>query len=139
MITISIDNKLEELEKLINQSVEYLYLGQITPNIIEDMQLIIEEVVSNIIKYAYPDQTSESIVITLNVTDDRIISTFEDYGVAFNPLQIIEEQNLAGEKKKDTIGGWGIILVQELSDSIKYTREDSKNLLLVEKNYKKTF
>ena len=135
MMTITIDNNLQQLAILINKSLEYLEQNKINQDVIQDIQLIIEEVVTNIIKYAYCQEQKQSIMITLKIDRDRIISTFEDYGKSFNPLQQIEDHDQFLATKQDTIGGLGIFLVQELADYIKYIREDNKNILLVEKHY----
>ena len=137
MVTISIDNNLQELKTLTHQLVEYLHSANINESIVGDIQLITEEIVSNIIKYAYPQKQKqkESIIVTIKIEHDRIVTTFEDDGKAFNPLINIDDSDLFLATKKETVGGWGIFLVKELADYIEYTREDSKNILVIEKNY----
>ena len=44
MMTITIDNNLQQLTILINKSLEYLEQNKINQDVIQDIQLIIEEV-----------------------------------------------------------------------------------------------
>ena len=95
------------------------------------MRLACEEVVMNVTSYAYPEDSDDFLDVFIQKTD-RITIRFEDGGVPFNPLE---------QKKTDTkqswtqrrIGGLGIFLLRRKMDDIRYTYENQKNILTIEK------
>ena len=95
------------------------------------LRLACEEVVTNVEKYAYPEGTDGYFDVDIQKSD-RIVLRFEDGGVPFNPLE---------HKKPDTtlpwklrsIGGLGIMLTLRKMSDVRYTYEDGKNILTMEK------
>ena len=96
----------------------------------EDFQvkLIAEEVFANIVNY------SETDLIIVNASYENSILTFEfiDDGFEFNPL-LKEDPKMPESIEEAEIGGLGIHLTKELSDSIEYERKNNKNHLLITK------
>ena len=98
------------------------------------LRLVCEEVVTNVVKYAYPEGTDGYLDVDIQKSD-RIVLRFEDGGVPFNPLE---------HKKPDTtlpwklrpIGGLGILLTLRKMSDVRYTYEDGKNVLTLEKTIK---
>src|SRR5918993_1264539 len=74
-------------------------------------ELVFEEVVTNIIKYAYTDDREHNIAVWLDVRRDAIVLTFEDDGLAFNPLDG-PVADAPPAQRKDAVGGRGLLLVR---------------------------
>ena len=96
------------------------------------IRLACEELVMNITSYAYPEDVDGFLDVDIEKTDDRIVISFKDGGVPFNPLeQEKPDTKLSWEQRN--IGGLGIFLVIEETDAVRYAYEDNKNILTVEK------
>ena len=95
------------------------------------LRLACEEIVMNVTNYAYPEGTDGFLDVDIQKTD-RIIIRFEDGGMAFNPLEQ-KDPNTRLSWRKRRIGGLGIFLLRRKMDDVRYTYEDHKNKLTIEK------
>jgi anti-sigma regulatory factor (Ser/Thr protein kinase) len=90
-------------------------------------ELTFEEIVTNIMKYGYADDREHGIAVSLDVRHDAIVMTFEDDGVAFNPLEHPEPAH-----PNTAIGGRGLVLLRIAARDIDYERTpDGRNRLEV--------
>ncbi|WP_052507249.1 ATP-binding protein [Desulfonatronovibrio magnus] len=100
-----------------------------SPQIVQKLDLILEEVLLNIMNYAFPADTPGIIKAGLrvnpqNMLDIRII----DEGSSFDPSAKPDpDTTLAVEDRE--IGGLGIFLVRQMADNISYKRENGQNIL----------
>jgi anti-sigma regulatory factor (Ser/Thr protein kinase) len=92
------------------------------------VSLTIEEVVTNCIKYGYDDAADHDIEIRLGVHGEMLTMEVFDDGHPFNPLNE-PPPDITADIDHRPIGGLGIYLFREMSDGIKYCREDNKNHL----------
>lgn len=124
----SIKGKAEEILKAILQTAE------VSSCHIKDvllLRLACEEIVMNVTSYAYAPETEGWLDVHIEKTD-RIIIRFEDGGMPFNPLeQKKPDIRLPWEKRR--IGGLGIFLVLKKMNAVRYTYENNKNILTIEK------
>lgn len=122
MNTIELSCELNELYRL-NEFLEDILAK-------EDFQvkLIAEEVFVNIVNYSHTD------LIKVNANYENSILTFEfvDDGFEFNPL-LKEEIEMPESIEEAKIGGLGIHLTKEFSDSITYERKNNENHLIITK------
>ncbi len=122
MTSIELSCELNELYRL-NEFLDHILSK-------EDFQvkLIAEEVFANIVNY------SDTDLIIVNANYENSILTFEfiDDGFEFNPL-LKEDPKMPESIEEAEIGGLGIHLTKELSDSIEYERKNNKNHLLITK------
>lgn len=122
MNTIELSCELNELYRL-NEFLEDILAK-------EDFQvkLIAEEVFVNIVNYSHTD------LIKVNANYENSILTFEfvDEGFEFNPL-LKEEIEMPESIEEAKIGGLGIHLTKEFSDSITYERKNNENHLIITK------
>jgi serine/threonine-protein kinase RsbW len=96
------------------------------------VQVSLEEIFTNIVKYGYQDEMEHEIIIRFEVVDRRLRISFEDDGIAFNPLAAADPDVEASLKNR-RVGGLGIHMVRSLMDQVAYERVHDKNILIVEK------
>jgi len=101
-----------------------------TDKIVNEIGIAVEEIFMNIAKYAYPEG-SGSVEITISASDKVIIS-FEDTGIAFDPMQI-PDPNLEMPPEAREVGGLGFHLVKKIMDTVTYARVGGNNLLVITK------
>ncbi len=95
-----------------------------------------DEIYSNISYYAYPkDEPGEAdISVDIEGSGTEAVITFEDSGVAFNPLNAgTPDTTLPAEDR--VAGGLGIFLVRKLMDEVVYERAANRNILRLRKKW----
>ncbi|MCR4725417.1 MAG: ATP-binding protein [Clostridia bacterium] len=97
------------------------------------LRLAIEEIFVNIASYAY-DPSVGPAEVRCDVLEDplRVVIQFLDGGKPFDPLAR-EDADISADGLFSRDGGLGILLVKETMDDIKYSYEDGKNILTIEK------
>ena len=97
--------------------------------------LTIEELVSNCIKHAYDDNREHVIEFVLTVSGHSLTILVVDDGRAFDP-STAPQPDLSQAIEDRPIGGLGIHLLREFSDSMSYERRDDRNRLTLTKKLK---
>ena len=127
-----IQNEIDEISKLpafIDEIAEELDL---IPELVFNLNLVLEEAVSNIILYAYPKQMGKEISIMADKNDNILVLTLTDTGKEFDPTQVPEvDINLSAEKR--SIGGLGIFLIKNIMNEVEYQRVEGRNVFTLKK------
>ena len=135
MTKLSIENNIENLNKLAEFVENFGEEHELSPKNIFELNLILDELITNIISYAYEDNSNHIIELEINKESDELKILLIDDGKEFNPLEK-EEAKLDEELDERKIGGLGIHIVREKTDEIEYKRESNKNILLLKKKLK---
>ena len=106
---------------------------------IKNYYIVIDEIFSNIAKYAYKNITDDrekyvSIDLTIDLEKKKIKMIFEDDGVPFNPLTIMDPNTNKSASERE-VGGLGIYIVKKMMDKVDYKYKNNKNVLIIEKKY----
>ena len=118
-----------QLNEFIESVGERLNLGSAVTS---QLKLAVEEAVVNVMNYAYPIGTQGDITVDAQATEQWLRIIITDQGKAFDPTQGSNaDTTLSAEDRP--IGGLGILLVQQLMDSINYERHDGKNVFTMKK------
>ena len=127
-----IKNEISEIGKLatfIEELGEELVL---TPDLMFNLNLALEEAVTNVILYAYPKEEQKDIFISANMSDNILIFVLTDSGKEFDPTKVPDADiTLSAEERE--IGGLGIFLIRQIMDTVEYQRIDGKNVLSMSK------
>ena len=100
------------------------------------LDMVVEEVFINIASYAYSDGVGTvTIDLSLNEAEDMLTLTFRDSGVPYDPLAK-DSPNISALAEQRPIGGLGIFLIQEYSDTLSYEYADGENRLTIGKTLK---
>ena len=90
------------------------------------------EILANIDSYAY--ENGGEIEILTQCRRRRMTVIFKDSGPAFDPLQV-KDPDLTGPLSERARGGNGIFIVRKLMDDVRYSYENSQNVLTIEKDF----
>ena len=130
--SITLANDIAEISKLATFIEEVGEAFELTPDVIFNLNLVIEEAVVNVINYAYPKEEHQSIYLSANLHEDSIVFVLTDTGKEFDPTQAPEADiTLSAEERP--IGGLGIFLIRQIMNEVKYERIEGKNVLTLEK------
>lgn len=94
------------------------------------IRLCVEEAVENIVSYAYKDGEGYVVVATRR-EDNRLILSFRDEGVPFNPLAK-DDPDITASAEDRQVGGLGIFICKQMMDRISYVFEHGCNNLQME-------
>ena len=104
----------------------------LSPDIVFNLNLVLEEAVVNIINYAYPKEEHESIYLSARMHEGSIVLVLTDTGKEFDPTAAPEaDVTLSADDRQ--IGGLGIFLIRQIMNEVKYERIEGKNVLTLEK------
>ena len=126
-------NEIEEISKLALFIEELGDELGLSPELVFNLNLVLEEAVSNVILYAYPKEEHEIITLTSKMTGNQLIFILTDAGKEFDPTQIPDADiTLSAEER--SIGGLGIFLIRQIMNTVEYQRIDGKNVLTLGKD-----
>ena len=104
----------------------------LSPDVVFNLNLVLEEAVVNIINYAYPKEEHQYIYLSASMKDGSIVLVLTDTGKEFDPTAAPEADiTLSAEDRQ--IGGLGIFLIRQIMNEVKYERIEGKNVLTLEK------
>lgn len=124
----------EQLDNLIAFAVSNIEADVKVPGkFLMEIRLICEELLVNIIDYSYPDKQGD-VELGYDYDSDEgcVTLMFIDHGVEFNPT-MVKDPDLTEDIMERKIGGLGIYMVKQLSESVKYERQDDANVLTIKK------
>lgn len=134
--TLIIQNEINELNKLAQFIEELGDELQLAPDLIFNLNLVLEEAVSNIILYAYPKQMGKEISVQVDFSGQSLIFTLTDAGKPFDPTQAAEADiTLSAEERP--IGGLGIFLIKQIMNEVEYQRVEGRNVFTLKKDLNK--
>jgi len=119
---------LDEVSEFINREIQACGYS---PDVKNEIGIAVEEIFINIANYAYQDNGGK-VDICVSVKDETTIK-FEDSGKPYNPLEQ-PDPDLKKPLADREIGGLGVFMVKKLMDTVKYSRENGKNILTITKN-----
>ena len=99
----------------------------ISQDLSDKAELILEELLTNVFHYAYPSGNGD-VEVECEQEASRFCIIIRDWGAAFNPLEK-NDPELSDDIAKRDVGGLGIYLVKKMVDEISYTRENDMNTL----------
>ncbi len=94
------------------------------------IRLCVEEAVENIVSYAY-ENGQGYIVVGTKIEGDRLILSFRDEGVPFNPLDK-PDPDITCSAEERQVGGLGIFICKQMMDKVSYVYEHKCNNLQME-------
>ena len=129
----TLKNRLPEIARLTERLGRFAADNELTPSVLHDINLALEEAVTNIISYGYSDNREHEILIHIRIKPGEVIVELKDDARAFNPLTA-PQTDVTKPLDQRTVGGLGIHLMRNLMDKIEYLRLEDGNLLIMKKN-----
>lgn len=94
------------------------------------INLALEEIIVNIINHAYDNNSKKQIDVQTSWNSDAIRFKITDSGKPFNPLEAEKPDVTLGLEER-SIGGLGLELVRQYTDSIEYQHHKNQNILTI--------
>ena len=128
-----IENKIEQvalLASFVEEICEELGLG---PDLVFNLNLVLEEAVTNVVMYAYPEGEVHQIWLSAEEHNGSLVFTLQDEGAEFDPT-VVPEADVTLSAEEREIGGLGIFLIRQIMNEVSYQRIDGRNVLTMKKN-----
>ena len=130
--TLILKNDIAEISRLSEFIEKVGEEFMLTPDLVFNLNLVLEEAVSNVILYAYPKEVYENITLSLKKDDNMLIFVLTDSGKEFDPTMIPDaDVTLSAEQRE--IGGLGIFLIRQIMNTVEYQRIEGRNVLTLRK------
>jgi sigma-B regulation protein RsbU (phosphoserine phosphatase) len=100
--------------------------AELSAKIINRAQIIVDEIYSNIHQYSGASWAQ----VFCKIDSEKMILTFKDDGVPYNPLMLAEPDTSLSAEERDP-GGLGILMVKKMSSDLSSAYEDGCNALTV--------
>ncbi|MDR2051052.1 MAG: ATP-binding protein [Deltaproteobacteria bacterium] len=120
---------LEQLPELLDLVDENAKNAGLPDSLVFRAQVVLEELFVNIFKHAYQGGEGRAEV-TLDAAADGLFLRLEDWGPPFNPLTA-NLPDLQNRFELGIPGGAGLLLVRNMGENPRYSREDGRNILEV--------
>jgi len=122
---ITVPARLESLQGLVKSAIGSALQCGLAGESLFAVELVTEETVVNVFRYAYPHGEGK-VRLRCMGEGDRFVIEVTDWGVPFD-VTALPDPNLTLEERP--VGGLGIYLIKKMTDEMKYTREDGRNVL----------
>ena len=123
-------NNMVSLHEVSVELEEFLNSARLACKTACSVSLAFEEMATNVIKYSYDDSLEHFLEIRIEIQENRVIMTLVDDGYEFDPTSCPAPDVGQGIMERP-IGGLGIYLTAQLSESMRYIRKDGKNTLII--------
>ena len=130
--SIILANDIAEISRLAQFVDEVGEEFSLTPDIVFNLNLVLEEAVANIINYAYPKEEHQTIYLSASMHEGSIVFVLTDTGKEFDPTAA-PDADISLSADDRPIGGLGIFLIRQIMNEVKYERIEGKNVLTMEK------
>jgi anti-sigma regulatory factor (Ser/Thr protein kinase) len=127
-VKLRISNQRVELARVREGVDRFAAAHGLSPAVLADLQVSLDEVLINIISYGYADTGTHEIFIQLSVADGALHAVIEDDGAPFNPLAV-PLADPGDDLSTRAIGGLGIRFIRALNDEVRYERTGDRNRL----------
>ena len=132
-LTLSIENRIESLSAGIDEAQAFLADRAVDPGDSAQVMIMLDELGSNIIKSAWPGGGEHRFAMELQLDETRTMTLrVADDGVAFDPTDVTAP-DLDACLEDRVVGGLGLFMVSEMSDTMEYSRVDGLNRLVLTK------
>jgi serine/threonine-protein kinase RsbW len=99
------------------------------------VSLVIEELVVNAITYGQQDPAQGWVRVSLQGDAQGLHVKIEDNGVAFDPFTSLSAPDITSDLDSRPIGGLGVHLVKEMTDTQRYERDGGVNRVTLLKHW----
>ena len=91
------------------------------------LNLVLEELFTNTVKHGHGGDCESPVWIALEARVQTVTLTYLDCAPAFNPFGRVEQVALGGVIEQRKVGGLGVLLATELTESSEYARLFGRN------------
>ena len=131
-LNLTIVSRIEELRRLAALVEEFGAGENWPPDLVFQVNLVLEEVAINVINYGHDGGLHEIEIALTSELDALTIEVIDD-GRAFDPTEDAKVPDVTLPMEERPVGGLGVYLVRTMMDEMRYRREEGRNHLTLVK------
>ena len=133
-LNVTIEATLDELARLQRQVAEFAEQQEWPPELVYQVELVIEELCVNVVSYG-TDDGSHAIELRLVSTPETLTIDIIDDGRPFDPFTEAPPPDLDSSVEDRPIGGLGVHFVKTMMDEVQYRRDEGRNHVTLRKRH----
>ena len=127
-LELSISADIAELARVQQATEKFAADSSMPAGTAQKMNIVLDELLNNTISYGFEDANGHEIHLGIESNDDHVTLKISDDGIPFNPFALSNPDTSLSVEERD-IGGLGVMLVKELTDSQVYQRLSDRNVI----------
>ena len=128
-LALTIPPDTEEVPRLLDALEAFADEAALSPRAAHRLAVVVEELAANVAMHGSQGEGAATFVaVTVRSEGDEVVATVEDDGRAFDPLAHAAPDTGAALEDRD-VGGLGVHFVQQMTKTLRYSREDGRNRL----------
>jgi sigma-B regulation protein RsbU (phosphoserine phosphatase) len=128
VLDLTIDADIQRMADALQEVQAFVERTGLPSAVGQRLGIILDELLNNSISYGFEDPTGHEIDLHIHADKHHLTLKVSDDGVPFNPFTLSDpDVTLSIEERK--IGGLGVMLVREMSDSHDYERQSGRNII----------
>ena len=128
-LALTIPPETEEVPRLLDALEVFAEEAGLSPKAAHRLAVVVEELAANVAMHGTGGEDGATyIAVSVRQEADEVIATIEDDGRAFDPLAQATPDTESALEDRD-IGGLGVHFVQQMTKTLRYSREDGLNRL----------
>ena len=132
-LEIALVNDLKEITRVAEQIDEFCASRAIASEVAYAINLALDEILTNTISYGYDDDEPHRIEVSVHPEAEALVIVIVDDSAAFD-LSNAPTPDIGASLEERPLGGLGLFLVHQMMDSVKYRREEERNVVTLKKN-----
>ena len=96
-----------------------------------NLNLVLDELITNSVSYALTGVAEPVLRLRLRRDGDLVVAQVEDNGMAFDPFKEAPKPDIEQGLDERPIGGLGVFLVMQLSETAHYERDGDTNRIIL--------
>lgn len=129
-----IQNKTEQLDRLQEFVEEAGKEWSLDPQLVLEINLVLEEYISNLVCYGYADLSEHDITIEISIDSSEVKMIITDDGNSFNIMELPATDQIEKPLEERKIGGLGVHFIKTLTDRLEYKSDGKLNRMVMVKN-----
>lgn len=122
-------NDLSELARLAAAVEDWTAAAGLDPEVAFHLNLVFDELLTNTISYGYDDGGEHQIAVSLGLDGGAVVARIVDDGRPFDPFRDAPAPDLDSPVEDRPIGGLGIHFAKTFMSTLRYRREDGRNVV----------
>jgi sigma-B regulation protein RsbU (phosphoserine phosphatase) len=127
-LELSIPADIAELARVQQGTEKFAADSNMPAGATQKMNIVLDELLNNTISYGFEDAEGHEIQLAIESNEDHVTLRISDDGIPFNPFTLSNPDTSLSAEERD-IGGLGVMLVKELTDSQVYQRLSDRNVI----------
>lgn len=128
VLALTIDADIAQIAEVLESVQGFSEQVDLQTGVGQKLGIILDELLNNSISYGFDDPSGHTIDIHVAVDTDHVTLKVTDQGIPFNPFALSSPDTSLGVDDRQ-IGGLGVMLVREMTDSQDYERQSGRNII----------